>query len=81
MIATYFLRSKQDWEQFAKEFGILLGIDAPESPELYQLVHTLAGTPGAKNRIEKVKCEEPKSNLGTRDCIEEENVFLNPFRV
>lgn len=78
MIATYFLRSKQDWEQFAKEFGILLGIDDPESPELYQLVHTLEG---AKDRIEKVKCEEPKSNLGTRDCVEEENVFLNPFRL
>lgn len=49
-----------------------------QSRQNYQLVHTLEG---AKDRIEKVKCEEPKSNLGTRDCVEEENVFLNPFRL
>lgn len=58
----------------------MLGIDDPEFPEIHQLVHTLEGSPGAKNRMEKAQCEEPESNLGTQDGVEEENVFLSPFR-
>lgn len=81
MIATYFLRSKPDWGKFAEEFRIVLGIDEPEFPEIYQLVQTLEGSPGAKNRMEKAQCEEPESNLRTCDGVKEENVFLSPFRV
>ena len=46
VIATDFLRSKQDWEKFPEEFRILLATDNPGPPDLYQLVHTLEGNLG-----------------------------------